>query len=156
MQPESDKAPYWQTKSLDDMSDTEWELLCDGCGRCCLHKLEDEDSGELHFTRVSCRLLNTSSCQCSDYANRFAHVSDCLTIKPLDSQKLSWLPTTCAYRLISEGKALENWHPLVSGSKDSVIDAGVSMAHLCVSETVVPLQEFERHIIDLDEPAPHR
>jgi len=146
--------PFWHSKLLDEMTDAEWESLCDGCGRCCLHKLEDEDTGELHFTRVSCRLLDTESCRCSDYANRFAQVPDCLTIKPLDAQKLSWLPSTCAYRLVSEGKALEKWHPLVSGSPNSVIEAGVSMAHLCISETVVPLHEFEHHIIVLDEPIP--
>lgn len=139
--------PFWEVKSLDEMSDTEWESLCDGCGRCCLHKLEDEDSGEVVFTRVSCKLLDTETCRCSDYGNRFEHVPDCLTIKPLDRQKLSWLPDTCAYRLLSEGRPLENWHPLVSGRADSVRDAGISMAHLCLNETYVPLEDLFTHVI---------
>ena len=145
------KPPFWETKSLDEMSDAEWESLCDGCGRCCMHKLEDEDTGDVHFTRVSCHMLDTESCQCSDYANRFEHVSDCLTVKPLDKQKLSWLPASCAYRLISEGKPLEKWHPLVSGTADSVHLAGISMAQLCISETYVPLEQFGEHIIQLDD-----
>lgn len=143
--------PFWETKSLDDMSDAEWESLCDGCGRCCMHKLEDEDTGEVHFTRVACRLLDTESCKCSDYGNRFEQVPDCLTVKPLNKQKLSWLPTTCAYRLISEGKALKNWHPLVSGQTESVHVAGISMAQSCLCETAVSLEELEEHVIYWDD-----
>ncbi len=143
--------PFWELKSLDQMSDLEWESLCDGCGRCCLHKLEDEDTGDVHFTRVSCKLLDTESCRCSDYLDRFRHVPDCLTIKPLDEQKLSWLPETCAYRLLSENKPLAKWHPLLSGSPDSVHEAGISMAHLCISETHVPLADFIHHVIGLDD-----
>lgn len=142
------KQAFWQTKSLDQMSDQEWESLCDGCARCCLHKLEDEDTEEVVFTRVACQLLDTQSCRCSDYSNRFAKVPDCLTIKPLDIQKLSWLPDTCAYRLLSEGKELLSWHPLISGRPDSVIEAGISMSEQCISETYVPLTEFDQHIIE--------
>lgn len=133
------------------MSDEEWESLCDGCGRCCMNKLEDEDSGEVVFTRVACKLLDTRNCRCSDYANRFDHVPDCLTVKPLNAQKLSWLPSTCAYRLLSEGRALENWHPLVSGTTETVQQAGISMAHLCLSETHVPVEDFFSHIIHLED-----
>ncbi|MFK8083704.1 MAG: YcgN family cysteine cluster protein [Granulosicoccus sp.] len=143
--------PFWEVKSLDDMSDAEWESLCDGCGRCCMNKLEDEDTGEVVFTRVACKLLDTRTCRCSDYADRFTHVPDCLTVKPLDKQKLSWLPETCAYRLLSEGRALENWHPLVSGSMETVQQAGISMGHLCVSETNVPAEEFFSHIVYWDD-----
>lgn len=139
--------PFWEVKSLDAMSDVEWESLCDGCGRCCMHKLEDEESGEVHFTRVSCHLLDTETCRCSDYPNRFDYVPDCLTIKPLDGQKLSWLPASCAYRLLSEGKPLDKWHPLVSGQADSVHLAGISMAHQCISEKYVSVDELEEHII---------
>lgn len=141
------KQPFWQIKSLDEMTDSEWESLCDGCGRCCMNKLEDEDTGEVVFTRVSCKLLDTQTCRCSNYGDRFTHVPDCLTVKPLDAQKLSWLPDTCAYRLLSEGKALENWHPLISGTAESVQDAGISMAHLCLSESYVPVEDFFSHII---------
>jgi len=143
----SSTQPFWQTKTLDEMSEAEWESLCDGCGRCCMNKLEDEDTGNIAFTRVACKLLDTRTCRCSDYANRFAHVPDCLSIKPLDAQKLSWLPDTCAYRLLSEGRPLENWHPLISGTAESVQEAGISMAELCISETYVPLEDFFSHIV---------
>lgn len=156
MADESDVAPiepFWQSKTLEQMNEQEWESLCDGCGRCCLHKLQDEDTDEVHFTRVACRLLDTRSCQCSDYADRFRYVPDCLTIKPLDEQKLAWLPDTCAYRLISEGKPLRHWHPLVSGSSESVHDAGISMTDLCISENFVPLEDFMQHLIQLHDDA---
>lgn len=143
----ADKKPFWEAKSLDQMNDEEWESLCDGCGRCCLHKLEDEDTAEVHFTRVACKLLDTQSCRCSNYANRFEHVPDCLTIKPLDDQKLNWLPESCAYRRLSEGRALENWHPLVSKMSESVHMAGISVAHLCISENYVPLDDYFEHVI---------
>lgn len=142
--------PFWESKTLDQMSDAEWESLCDGCGRCCMNKLEDEDTGEVVFTRVACKLLDTETCRCSDYDDRFTHVPDCLTVKPLDEQKISWLPSSCAYRLLSEGKALEKWHPLVSGRAESVQDAGISMAHLCLSETYVPLEDFFSHVVYLE------
>lgn len=145
--------PFWEVKSLDEMSDPEWELLCDGCGRCCLHKLEDEDTAEVHFTRVSCKLLDNDTCRCSNYEDRFTHVPDCLTIKPLDAQKLSWLPASCAYRLLSEGKPLEKWHPLISGTPESVHEAGISMANQSISETFVPLADFIHHLIDIDDAA---
>ncbi|MFK7997593.1 MAG: YcgN family cysteine cluster protein [Granulosicoccus sp.] len=139
--------PFWETKTLEEMDDAEWESLCDGCGRCCMNKLEDEDTGDIVFTRVACKLLDTQTCRCSDYDNRFKHVPDCLTVKPLDTQKLTWLPETCAYRLLSEGRALEKWHPLLSGTKDSVLEADISMAHLCISETYVPVGDFFSHIV---------
>jgi len=143
--------PFWQIKKLHEMDDTEWESLCDGCGRCCMNKLEDEDTGDILFTRVSCKLLDTETCQCSNYANRFKHVPDCLTVKPLDAQKLSWLPASCAYRLLSEGKPLKNWHPLVSGTTESVLEAGISMAHLCLSETYIPIEDFISHVVSIED-----
>ena len=139
--------PFWLTKSLGEMSEPEWESLCDGCGRCCMNKLEDEDTGEVVFTRVSCKMLDTATCRCSDYSNRFQHVPDCISVRPLDEQKLSWLPSSCAYRLLSEGKPLEKWHPLVSGRADSVFESGISMQHLCLNETSVPFDELIRHVI---------
>lgn len=145
----SDEKPFWEVKALDDMSDSEWESLCDGCGRCCLQKLEDEDTGQIHFTRISCRLLDTNSCQCSDYSNRFDEVPDCLSVRPITAEKLSWLPVTCAYRKLSQGQGLDNWHPLVSGDPESVKLAGISVSGRCISEQFVPLSEIYSHIIEL-------
>lgn len=119
--------PFWQTKPLEAMSEAEWESLCDGCGRCCLVKLEDEDSGEIHFTDVGCRLLDGESCRCRDYANRTAEVPDCVRLSPQNIAGLRWMPPTCAYRLLAEGKGLPDWHPLVSGRPESVVEAGVSV-----------------------------
>ncbi len=122
--PAADTAPledgYWRRKSLSEMSEREWEALCDGCGKCCLISLEDVDTGELHLTDVSCKLFDTATCQCSDYANRKQYVPDCVKLTPKNVPKLDWLPQTCAYRLVSEGKDLDWWHPLVSGDPETV------------------------------------
>ena len=139
---------FWETTALDDMSDEQWESLCDGCGRCCLQKLEDEDTGEIHETSVSCKLLDTQTCRCTDYSNRFAQVPDCLTIRPLTQEKLGWLPETCAYRKLSDGEPLESWHPLISGDTESVKKAGVSVAGQCFSEEYVSLSEITLSVID--------
>ena len=120
-------APFWLVKTLDEMSREEWESLCDGCARCCLVKLEDEDTGDIHFTDIGCRLLNAKTCRCQDYERRNRRVPDCLKLTPAAVRALTWLPVTCAYRLVAEGKDLPGWHPLVSGSADSVHDAGVSV-----------------------------
>lgn len=143
-------APFWESKSLDAMSDEEWESLCDGCGRCCLQKLEDEDSGEIQFTRVACRLLDQNSCRCSDYENRMEKVADCLSIRPLSDEKLGWLPDSCAYKKLSMGQPLEPWHPLLSGSSESVKRAGISMAGCVVSEEHVTIEEYFDHLIEWD------
>ncbi|MBX2883981.1 MAG: YcgN family cysteine cluster protein [Granulosicoccus sp.] len=142
--------PFWERKTLDQMSDEEWESLCDRCGRCCLVKLQDEDTEKVHFTRLSCRLLDTEACRCRHYRNRFEHVPDCLSVKPLTEEKVSWLPETCAYRLIFHGKPLYGWHPLISGSSNSVIASGISMAGRCISETEVPVADCEQYLIELD------
>src|SRR5215469_3259917 len=120
-------APFWRRKSLEEMTATEWESLCDGCGRCCLVKLEDEDSGEIHFTDIGCKLLDGKTCRCLDYPRRHRRVLDCVKLTPAAVRELSWLPVTCAYRLVAEGKDLYSWHPLVSGSPESVHEAGVSV-----------------------------
>jgi hypothetical protein len=120
-------APFWRTKTLDEMDRDEWESLCDGCARCCLVKLEDEDTGDIHFTDIGCRLLDAKTCRCRDYARRNRRVPDCVRLSPSVVRALTWLPVTCAYRLVAEGKDLPDWHPLVSGRADSVHEAGVSV-----------------------------
>lgn len=143
--------PYWETKSLEQMSDDEWESLCDGCGRCCLQKLQDEDTEQVYFTRISCILLNTNTCRCSNYSQRFEQVPDCLSVRPLTEEKLSWLPESCAYRLISQGKPLKKWHPLISGSAESVKSVGISVAGLCLPESAVPADHYLHYIIELKD-----
>jgi uncharacterized protein len=139
--------PFWQRKTLDEMDRYEWESLCDGCGRCCLLKLEDEDTAEIHLTRLSCKLLDVGSCRCSDYSKRHAQVPDCVAINPAKVRELSWLPATCGYRLIDKGEPLAWWHPLVSGSPDTVHQAGVSVRGWALSEARVKPEHIHRYII---------
>lgn len=127
-------APFWKTTPLDEMSREEWESLCDGCGRCCLHKLRDEDDDTLYYTNVACRLLDTQTCRCTDYPQRHRKVQDCVTLTPEMLRTIDWLPPTCAYRRLSEGLDLPAWHPLVTGRPESVVEAGVSAGGRCISE----------------------
>lgn len=138
---------FWETKSLAEMSREEWEALCDGCGRCCLAKLEDEETGSLHYTNVACRLLDTTSCRCTSYAQRTTLVADCIALSPGDDETLAWMPVSCAYRTLHEGRPLPAWHPLLSGDPASVHAAGISVRGRCVSETLVD-DDLEFHLVD--------
>lgn len=144
---DADTLPFWRVKTLAQMSEPEWESLCDGCGRCCLVKLEDEDTGKTHYTSLSCRLLDTGLCRCRDYANRAAIVKDCIKLTPQTADTLKWLPPTCGYRLVREGRDLMWWHPLVSGSPETVHEAGVSVrGRVFASEDEVPESDFVDHL----------
>lgn len=131
---------------MDEMTTQEWESLCDGCGRCCMVKLEDEDSS-VHLTRLSCALLDVGSCQCSDYANRHEKMPDCVKIDAKKVRDLFWLPQTCAYRLVAEGKPLPDWHPLISGSAETVHEAGISVRGWARSEQGIDEEDIERYIV---------
>lgn len=144
--------PFWETKTLEAMTAAEWEALCDGCGRCCLNKLEDEDTGEIVLTRLACALLDIGKCRCSDYPNRFAKMPDCINLTPEKVRSLSWLPASCGYRRVKEGRGLAWWHPLVSGDAETVHQAGISVRSFARSETGVREPNFVRYIIsDFDE-----
>jgi uncharacterized protein len=147
---------FWKAKSLEEMTQAEWETLCDGCGQCCLIKLEDEDTGDIAITRLACRLLDLGSCRCSRYADRREHVADCVKLTPAAVRALSWLPKTCAYRLIEEGRDLPWWHPLVSGTGETVHEAGVSVRGTAIGEKKVPKHRFPAHIVDWIEPKRRR
>jgi len=140
--------PFWETKTLSEMTADEWESLCDGCGRCCLNKLEDIETGELHFTNVACRLLDGNSCQCHDYPNRKKLVPECLILDADSVASSNALPTSCAYRRLAEGKPLLNWHPLVCGNPDTVHNEGISVRGKTISEEYIHLDQIEEHIVD--------
>jgi uncharacterized cysteine cluster protein YcgN (CxxCxxCC family) len=139
--------PWWQTKSLEQMSDSEWELLCDGCAKCCLVKLEDADTEEIYYTNVSCQLLDTESCRCGDYAGRHKIVEDCLKLDRSNVNQLEWLPNSCSYRLLAAGKKLPDWHHLRSGSRETIHSYGASLRGRVVSERDVKDDDIEDHII---------
>lgn len=146
-----DPLPFWERKALAEMTPSEWEALCDGCGKCCLNKLQDPDDGQIVHTDVACKLLDLGSCRCSDYENRRRFVPGCISLTPKAVRELSWLPPTCAYRLLDEGKPLYDWHPLVSGRAESVHEAGVSARGRIISETDVPEEDWEDHIVSWPE-----
>ncbi|MDZ4094722.1 MAG: YcgN family cysteine cluster protein [Paracoccaceae bacterium] len=140
---------FWETVSLNNMSPAEWEALCDGCGKCCLNKIEFEDTNEVAFTRVACKLLDGDTCRCTRYETRRQFVPDCVQISPSTLPRIAyWMPRTCAYRLLFEGKKLHNWHPLISGDPETVHDVGVSVRGWTVSELTVPEEDWEDHIIE--------
>lgn len=136
---------FWETKALEEMNRAEWEALCDGCGKCCLHKLEDADSGELFYTNVACRLLNLNTARCTRYAARAELMPDCIQLDPATLGQCDWLPSTCAYRLLAEGKTLPAWHPLLTGDVQAMHRAGLSVRGWAISEQQVC--ELEDHLI---------
>lgn len=141
---------FWKTKSLEEMTPQEWESLCDGCGKCCLAKLEDEDTGEIFWTSVACKLFDAEACRCCDYEHRLERVRDCVRLTPENVRRLTWLPSTCAYRLIADGKDLESWHPLISGSPETVHLAGISIrARITASELeMAEPEDYLDHVLD--------
>ena len=149
--------PFWRTKSLAAMTDEEWESLCDGCARCCLVKLEDEDAGTIHYTDVACTLLDAGACRCRDYPDRQNQVPDCVRLTPQTVAALGWLPATCAYRRLAEGRDLAWWHPLVSGDPDTVHAAGVSVRdRVAGHEQDFSLPELLERIVAWPQRGPRR
>jgi uncharacterized protein len=142
-------APFWTSVPLDKMDRAQWESLCDGCGKCCIHKLEDDTTGELFPTNVACRLLNRHTARCSDYSHRHAFVPDCVRLTPAKLATIDWLPNTCAYRLIDEGKPLPGWHHLITGDSESVHKAGMSVRGWTISERDAGDLEF--HMVERDD-----
>jgi uncharacterized cysteine cluster protein YcgN (CxxCxxCC family) len=142
------EAPFWKTKTLEEMTPDEWESLCDGCAKCCLHKIEDMDTGEVFFTDVACRLLDINTCLCKDYQHRSEVVSDCLVLSPELLKEISWLPESCAYRRLAEGRDLAWWHPLVSGDQNTVLQAGISICGKIVPEDMVNLDRIEERVVE--------
>lgn len=140
---------FWKEKPLSELSLDEWESLCDGCGKCCLHKLEDEDTGEVCYTNVACRLMDTSNCQCTKYQMRTFLVPDCVELLPQNLDNLHWLPSSCAYRILRDGEDLPDWHPLVTGDPESTVKSGNSVAGRIVSED--DADDLEDHIVHWPE-----
>jgi hypothetical protein len=142
---------FWEEKALDEMTPAEWESLCDGCGRCCVLKLEDADTGEVHYTDIACRLFDDATCRCGNYALRRQLVTGCVVLSPENLPRVAdWLPRSCAYRRLHEGRGLADWHPLVSGDPDSVHRAGISLRGRTVPEYEVAEEDHEDHIVDDD------
>lgn len=140
---------FWERYPLAELSNAEWEALCDGCGKCCLNKLEDEDTGEIALTRVACRLFDDDSCRCGQYDIRLQFVPECVVLTPAKLEEIAyWLPLTCAYRLLHEGRPLYPWHPLLSGDPETVHAAGVSARGITVPEFEIPEEDWEDHIIE--------
>lgn len=137
---------FWQRKTLEQMTNEEWESLCDGCGQCCMHKLLDADTDEIYFTNVACDQLDLKSCQCKNYAERFRYEPDCIKLTRDNLITFRWLPNTCTYRLIAEGKPLPAWHPLKTGSKLAMHQAKISVRHIAIRE--IEVMDWEDHIIN--------
>jgi uncharacterized protein len=152
-----DDVPFWRRKTLAEMTSDEWESLCDGCGRCCLNKLEDEDTGRVYYTDIGCRLLDGATCRCKDYQHRNELVEDCVRLSADNVAALKWLPPTCAYRLVAHGRDLYWWHPLVSGDPDTVHAAGISVrGRVAMSEEDLSIEDYEERIVSWPGRVPPR
>jgi len=143
-----DRNAYWKTTPLHQMTRPQWENICDGCGRCCLQKFKNPTTGKIYYTSVACFLLDLDSCRCTAYGLRHQLVPECLRLTPSNVARLRWLPRTCAYRLLAEGKDLPDWHHLVSGDPESVHKAGISVRHRAISETLVHPEDVEYYMLD--------
>ena len=141
------KIPFWKAKKMTELSQEEWESLCDGCGKCCCIRLEDEDTADIYITDVVCKLFDANICQCTDYANRSKLVPDCVTLTPDNVHQLHWMPQTCAYRLVAAGQDLPDHHHLVSGDRNSIHEAGMSVQHAVVCETAVDEDDLPRRLV---------
>ena len=139
---------FWETKNLIDMNENEWESLCDKCGKCCVIKLEDFDTQEVHYTNVSCKLLCEKSASCKDYKNRKSIVSDCIILSPNNLKDLKWMPETCAYKLLNEGKELPYWHPLLSGNDKEIVNSGNSVKNRVTNEIKIKIKNLPDYIFN--------
>jgi uncharacterized cysteine cluster protein YcgN (CxxCxxCC family) len=144
----TESVPFWKAKKLEEMSRDEWEALCDGCARCCMVKLEDDDTSEIHLTRLACSMLTVKTCRCSNYPERFSLMPDCIDVTVEKVRELKWLPASCAYRRVDEGRDLAWWHPLVSGDPETVHQAGISVKSFAMSEKRVKVENYGRYIIE--------
>ncbi|HEY5644463.1 MAG TPA: YcgN family cysteine cluster protein [Pseudomonadales bacterium] len=142
------RVAFWEEKSLAEMTASEWESLCDGCARCCMVKLENEEDGTVHYTSLVCHLLDTQTCRCTRYPRRHELVPDCIEFTPETAASLAWLPASCAYRRLAEGLPLLWWHPLVSGRRDSVHEAGISVRDRVIPVQMIHEDELQEHIVD--------
>lgn len=148
------RLPFWKTKKLDQMTRKEWESLCDGCAKCCIVKFEDEETGALAYTNLHCKLLDGSTCQCSDYRNRKKYVPDCVKLTPESVASVDWLPDSCAYRLVQDGKDLPDWHHLVCGDRERIHEEGHSVRGRTISEEGISEEDQEGYIIDWEGSPP--
>ncbi|HEY0960812.1 MAG TPA: YcgN family cysteine cluster protein [Pseudomonadales bacterium] len=144
--------PFWEAKTLAEMTRAEWESLCDGCAKCCMHKLEDEDTGMIHFTGVVCRYLDQKKCSCTVYDKRRKLVPTCLQLEPGELDELHWMPSTCAYKLLNAGKPLPIWHPLIAGDRKAMIASGNTVTNKVISEAFVTEEDFQEHIMHWVQP----
>tara|TARA_Y100000389_G_scaffold37484_1_gene31816 strand:- start:64 stop:498 length:435 start_codon:yes stop_codon:yes gene_type:complete len=139
---------FWETKNLIDMNENEWESLCDKCGKCCVIKLEDFDTQEVHYTNVSCKLLCEKSASCKNYENRKSIVPDCIILSPDNLKDLKWMPETCAYKLLNEGKELPYWHPLLSGNDKEIVNSGNSVKNRVTNENKIKIKDLPDYIFN--------
>lgn len=142
-----DTSRFWETTPLEQLNTKQWELICDGCAQCCAHKLQDDDTDEVYLTNIVCQHLETNKCHCTVYGDRHIHVPDCIKITPENAGKLKWIPETCGYRLLANGKPLPEWHPLITGSKDSTRIAKMTVTNKVISDADVNMDDLEDYLV---------